>query len=450
MKLERVGKGTSSYIDRNDILSQIVNLFDLSLIRKIFFNDSPNRTREVQCSENYQFWKNAIQSNYYPEQVICLNNFKILEWLPFSPGLFFTDEAINSRNLALNEARVGSISLKMLGAYGDKIPRNYIELPPSGKGQMIKGGIGSIRLTSKIFKNEEKYFLCASSNGVSHEGIPMVISANEYSKVIDKIKTESRFDIRFSICGKLKMLPVEFSSFKFSRGIPKYYLDVDSIYPEHNQSSPLNMSTNQIVSVAIMYGVDNDMRYDSKWSFCQFTPDSQDKQLNVAVNWLKDYAFRYSENKEPIIIGDFDEQKEHFDNVEFPISKIINGDYNPEIVQSYFKRNHINLTLNMGDVFKNISNTTIVNRSLLHSSFVKAESSVGFDKANVLNEIASIVEETKSKDAGELFDSFNEELAKPQPKNTVLKSIWKGMTEAAPLLLTTAEIVEKVKPLLGL
>ena len=49
--------------------------------------------------------------------------------------------------------------------------KRIIELRPDEKKGFIQGGYGSLRVAPKIINNELQYFLCASSTGVSHEGI---------------------------------------------------------------------------------------------------------------------------------------------------------------------------------------------------------------------------------------------------------------------------------------
>ena len=98
----------------------------------------------------------------------------------------------------------------------------------------------------------------------------------------------------------------------------------------------------------------------------------------------------------------------------------------------------------MGDYFNNITDSTIINRSTVENAYNKVRSDEGQDTAEVLVEIAKIVEESKNKEAGELFDSFNEEINKDEPKKSVLKNTWNGITKVLPILSTTANIAEKI------
>jgi hypothetical protein len=63
-----------------------------------------------------------------------------------------------------------------------------------------------------------------------------------------------------------------------------------------------------------------------------------------------------------------------------------------------------------GDVFENITGSTIVNKSIVEASFNKVKEEFGPDIANALKVIAEEIEKSGNKEAAENFDSFNEEL----------------------------------------
>jgi len=99
----------------------------------------------------------------------------------------------------------------------------------------------------------------------------------------------------------------------------------------------------------------------------------------------------------------------------------------------------LNLEITMGDKFENISNATIVNRSLMQDSFNRLKAYHGDAVAQAILKIADAIETSGNGDAAENFESFNEELAKPKPKKSVLRALWDGMLAAAPAIKTMAE-----------
>ena len=101
----------------------------------------------------------------------------------------------------------------------------------------------------------------------------------------------------------------------------------------------------------------------------------------------------------------------------------------------------------MGDVFKNIQNATIINKSVVENSFNKIKEGYGEDVAKALLQIAEFIEGSGNKEAGGLFDSFNEELNKPESKKPVLKSIWAGIEKALPAITALSEAIAKLAPI---
>jgi DNA-binding ferritin-like protein (Dps family) len=101
----------------------------------------------------------------------------------------------------------------------------------------------------------------------------------------------------------------------------------------------------------------------------------------------------------------------------------------------------------MGDKFENIQDSTIINGSVVVDSFNKIKAGYGEDVANALMQIAEFIEESGNKEAGELFDSFNKEIKEPEPKKSVLKSLWSGIEKALPAIATVSEAIVKLKTL---
>jgi tetratricopeptide (TPR) repeat protein len=95
-------------------------------------------------------------------------------------------------------------------------------------------------------------------------------------------------------------------------------------------------------------------------------------------------------------------------------------------------------------VFENIQNSTIINKSVVENSFNKIRAEQGEEVASALKEIAEFIERSGNREAGELFDRFNEELNKPEPKKSVLKSVWAGIEKAIPVATALAEPVAKL------
>ncbi|MTJ55832.1 hypothetical protein FJR38_25795 [Anabaena sp. UHCC 0253] len=105
-------------------------------------------------------------------------------------------------------------------------------------------------------------------------------------------------------------------------------------------------------------------------------------------------------------------------------------------------------TIIMGDNFQNIgAGATIVNRSKVEKSFNKVREEFDEETAKSLNIVEQEINKSGNKDAAELFDTFNEELQKPEPKKSVLRTCWKGIELALPSITTLTKIVLDISKL---
>jgi hypothetical protein len=92
----------------------------------------------------------------------------------------------------------------------------------------------------------------------------------------------------------------------------------------------------------------------------------------------------------------------------------------------------------MGDTFSNIQNSTIVSRSLVEQAFNSAKVTAGAEAAEALRKIAEFVAASGNKEAGELLDQFNEELARPEPRKSLLKRSWESLVQVLPTVTAVA------------
>lgn len=339
--------GTST-TQRRELANHLKDVVDVSLYNQL--SDSPpnTKTKDRSFTSNTDFWFHLLQGRAHEMQRIHLINFHVMEWVPVSPGLFHTEDAVRKRQESMEYV---ATQKKVRG-------NNFVELLPRGKLGMIQGGLGSLKLASKSMAGQLIFVLCATSNGISHEGIPVVIGEDLYSELIPMIKENG--SARCTLSGKLRILPSELSAIKieFSKDVPKYVIFVDG-FSGIEKSAPGDLT----VSIAISYSR-SFKQYRDYYSFCTFNPDPNDKNLKESVNWLKDYAVRYSETKNPIILADFDESKSHFEKVEFPISKVAKGKIPEATLKRFSGSLHFEINeIVMGDKFTNISNSKIINRS---------------------------------------------------------------------------------------
>lgn len=95
----------------------------------------------------------------------------------------------------------------------------------------------------------------------------------------------------------------------------------------------------------------------------------------------------------------------------------------------------------------NGDNNIVVNRSIVQHAFNKVKDEHDEETAKALLRIEEAINNSGNKEAVENFESFNEELAKPTPKKSILKTLWKGTLEALPELTKLIDMIEKIEKL---
>jgi hypothetical protein len=103
----------------------------------------------------------------------------------------------------------------------------------------------------------------------------------------------------------------------------------------------------------------------------------------------------------------------------------------------------------MMDKFENIHGSTIVNRSMVEKSFNKVKSDFDEETTVALKKVADEIEKSRNKEAAENFESFNEELQKPEPRRATMHALWSGVTTALPTITQMTDVTTKIAKLLG-
>ncbi|MGC2382051.1 MAG: hypothetical protein WA631_02950, partial [Nitrososphaeraceae archaeon] len=98
----------------------------------------------------------------------------------------------------------------------------------------------------------------------------------------------------------------------------------------------------------------------------------------------------------------------------------------------------------MGDIFENIRDSTIVNKSLITESFNKLKAEHGEETASALTQVAEFIAKSNNHAAGVMFNNFSEELNKVRPDKSRLKSLWNGVEKLLPSIATISGAVAKI------
>lgn len=316
----------SSPLKRMDIIKFLTDTFDLPLFKNIVSDNPQNhgqRERNVQkYTDNKQFWQDTFLGYNHLGKRIKLSGFHSMEWVPNTPGLYFSNRAVESRKKAQR--------------YWKSRNQEYI---PLGKSMMILGGIGCVRVSGIETDHGYKYLICATSNGIAHQGIPILLNQNLYEKVISSIKYRGYDSV--DIEGTIQILPKDKSIIRYEFNIPKFCIVANKI---KRVSSKSRSKVNPWVTINLCFSKSSSDKLTKNWTFCSFIPNRNEDNLRSATDWMLDYISRYTDNSKPSILSNFDEHKNHFDNsVEFPINNLKNGNFDIELLKSYANKYHLTI-----------------------------------------------------------------------------------------------------------
>ncbi len=254
---------------------------------------------------NKEIWEKVIDRTLRYGSYVTLESFFLVEWLPRSPGLYFTNDAKEARNQAKHHI--------------ESIRDNIVIYNPYGKMSMLDGGIGNIRLKPINIGEEEYVLISASSNGVCHEGFPVAVPAKLYDEYIDRIIETGA--VSCSLTGKLKFISDKLRDLYEGYAIPQLYLLVEEIQVSNHANIYSHEKDSVIVTVAVSFIGEFDDRKDAFASFVTFFPGYKNS-FEQAVRWMEeDYIIGKYKGK---IITDFDQQQCNFSNAVFSLEKVMN------------------------------------------------------------------------------------------------------------------------------
>lgn len=95
----------------------------------------------------------------------------------------------------------------------------------------------------------------------------------------------------------------------------------------------------------------------------------------------------------------------------------------------------------MGDKFENISNSTIVNRSILDNALNNLTSEYDDEFKKALKDVADHIDSMKDTKLAGIFDGMSKELNSNQPNKSILTALWDGLVKALP---DTAKIATSI------
>lgn len=295
--------------------------------------------------DNSRLWRELLDGTIRANTVVKLRNFTLTEWVPRSPGIFHTVNAMRARDeawryrLSEDDLRFGvgrfspmsQAELFRRRRYAEKNARkinrsssnNPVVFAPKGKLSMIQGGIGCVRLQPLELRREMFWLWGATSSKIVHEGIPVAIRDEQYNKLANEVINGG---LTCDIIGRLRYIRSS-GYLEYGQNVPRCYLEVEtiSLYDSGAKRFPLfNLGTSQkkpscLVCVAVSFE-----HADSSLcaTYASFESDKRES-FEQAIEWMdKEYVGRLYGGR---IVTDFDETASPFSDVLFCLKDVMNG-----------------------------------------------------------------------------------------------------------------------------
>lgn len=262
---------------------------------------------------NTQIWDNIIKEKIIPGQYVKLRNFLLTLWLPRAPGLFHTERALEYRRMA-SDFIIQDPEVRPKG-FGS----GYRVYDPYGKANLLRGGVGCIRLKEKTVNQTDVWFASASSSNVAHEGFPVAVPTDLLARYATDIHQKGFLSC--NLVGKLKSVPRELSElYRMNIGVPQVYLFVEDL--EYTPALPAQSSEDIRVTGAILFQSNYEGRDSIYQTFTSFSP-GRPGSLEESVRWLQE---DYVEGKfSGRVLTDFDERVRRFENTVFSLQSLFSA-----------------------------------------------------------------------------------------------------------------------------
>ncbi len=253
---------------------------------------------------NNDIWEAIIYEQIRRTDInIILDGFFLFEWLPRSPGLFYTPRGRDARIDAQHNI--------------ETIRDGVIIYNPHGKGSMLDGGIGNVRLKPIQIKENTYCLMSASSSGICHEGFPIAVPIELYNECIDDI-TDRGAVVR-KLIGRLRFIPDDLRPlYEGYAGVPQLCLHIEDVlptnYPQSRHMADLWVS----VATSFLSNYEGSNRVYA--TYVSFDP-SERNSFRKSVEWMEqDYVIGKYRGQ---VLTDFDQQKSNFATAPFSLEKVM-------------------------------------------------------------------------------------------------------------------------------
>jgi hypothetical protein len=294
---------------------------DLAHYPMVDRHTTPAGDLHFEAGSNEQVWQQFVREALYDTRRAHLEHFHLFEWFPLAPGKFHTPEAQFNRQAA-QEMMI-------------RLPDGRAYYNPLGKASMVRGGIGAVRLRPRMIQDEPHYFMCVSSNGVCHEGFPVLVPRRFYGPLKARLLAEGAVPVTLS--GEMRYLMDDAPTFFGGRReIPQLYLHVDEL---HILAAPRSEVSTYTVSVAVSFVGRFQDREGLYLTYATFDPAVADS-LARACQWIE--GFYVTGQYRGVVVTDFDEVLPRFSNAVFGLPDLMAGKLDDQGVRAFLEEHNLN------------------------------------------------------------------------------------------------------------
>ena len=273
-------------------------------------------TAQRRYTRNHDVWSDIIGQQISAGTEITLERFQVMDWFPRSPGLFYTPNAEWARNEAFQHLHGGFAESPTRDHATERGQHDYtVVFTPEGKLSMLQGGIGAVRLKPVQIFGEPHWLVTASSDGVTHTGIPLALPRKLFAPLLRQIRNHGAAPA--TVRGELEFVPDPFSRlFDNAVMIPRLLLKVTNVEVEPTPKRSVDLET----SVAVSFVSDYEGPAKVYLTYVTFRPDTGDS-FAEAISWMKN---EYVEGAyRGRIITDFDQTRTIFPEARLALSKVM-------------------------------------------------------------------------------------------------------------------------------
>jgi hypothetical protein len=268
---------------------------------------------------NEDAWRDIIGQRISAGMGIVLERFQVMDWFPRAPGLYYSPGAELAREEAFQylDPRFPGSSIRDHASHaGQKetaVNKHTVVFTPEGKSSMLQGGIGAVRLKPIRISGEPYWLLTASSDGVTHTGVPIAIPQRLYGLLLAEMR--QRGAACATLSGELEFMPDPFSRlFDRSVMVPRLLMRVTELKPCPPTSVKLE------TSVAVSFVSEYKGSPNVYATYVTFRPDVEGS-FEENVSWMKS---EYVEGEyQGRIITDFDQTRTIFPEASLALSKVM-------------------------------------------------------------------------------------------------------------------------------